>query len=358
VSAAPTEVIELVAPERLDTLVEEWRALAAEVPESSYFQTPDWVLGWWETVAGRPPTEIATWRDPAGNLEAVVALSLVRERVDRRLPLAVEVWTNAGGGAGSADHGGWPVLPHRAEDVRAWLARPRGTLKLANLDPVTGAPFVPPGARLLGRSCCPRLAIPPEGAPLGRSAHFRKRLRAAERRVGAAGVTFRAVPPEEFHDPLLETLLDLHEARRTLLGASSNFTREALVLHRRLIARSGRGRGPGAVVAEHGGQAIGIVYGFWWRDVFATYQGGWRPEWARSGLAMVLEAHTIELAQAAGARVYDLLRGADEFKHRLGAEDRFDETWLLPHGAGGRLIVLRHRLRTGRGVVPRPAAKA
>src|SRR3954471_19254632 len=56
--------------ERLDVLGRDWLELAARVEGSSYFQTPDWVLAWWETLARQPPTRIATWRGGAGGARA------------------------------------------------------------------------------------------------------------------------------------------------------------------------------------------------------------------------------------------------------------------------------------------------
>src|SRR2546425_9017569 len=51
-------VIRVTDPSQLADLSREWLDLAARVPGTSYFQTPDWVLSWWETVGKKPFTEL------------------------------------------------------------------------------------------------------------------------------------------------------------------------------------------------------------------------------------------------------------------------------------------------------------
>jgi CelD/BcsL family acetyltransferase involved in cellulose biosynthesis len=337
-------------PEQLAGLVEEWRLLAAAAPGSSYFLSPDWVLGWWETLGGGRHAEVSVWRDRAGRLDAVVPLLKTRQRLHRRVPLAVGVWTNLGSGAGAADHCGWPVLPGRTGDVRAWIARAAASapLLLDHLDPDAGVPLLPGGARRVGVSACPRLAIPPDGQPPGASAKLARRLRAYRRRLADRGVGFRWVAPGQVTESLLDTVFELHQRRFGLRGGTSSFHRGRAPLHRRLLARSGPGRGPAAVLAEHDGRAVGVLYGFCWGEVFAHYQTGWEPEWAAASLGTVLVAEAIRLAGQAGARVFDFLRGAEPYKYRFGAADRVDETWLLPRGGGGRLLELGYRVRAAR----------
>src|SRR5207244_4560081 len=113
-----------------------------------------------------------------GELEAIVHLARVPERLHPRARIALTVETNLGSGIGGADHLGWPVAPSRIQDVREWVATraTKSLLVLRNLDPVTGSPLVPPGARLISRSPCPRLPIPPPHEDVGGSPKFRKQI--------------------------------------------------------------------------------------------------------------------------------------------------------------------------------------
>jgi CelD/BcsL family acetyltransferase involved in cellulose biosynthesis len=340
----PSEV--RTRPEELEGLVERWRRLAAVAGATSYFVSPDWVLGWWETLGAGADAEVAVWRSPSGELEAVVALARTRQRLHRRLPLPVTAWTNLGGGPGAADHCGWPVRPRWVSDVRAWIAAKaaEAPLLLSALDPETGGPLVPGEARRVASSACPRLEIPAEGQTPPFSSSFRKQLRAYARKLERRDVKFRWVACQEMDEELLETLFHLHERRWSDSGRTSSFDRTKAGLHRRLIARAGPGRGPAMVLAEQDGRAVGALYGFCWRDVFAYYQTGWEPEWADANLGTVLVSEAIRLAGLAGARVFDFLRGAESYKYRFGATDRVDGTWLVARGIGGRALDLRYRL--------------
>ena len=333
-------------PEELEDLLGEWRRLAAEVGGTSYFASPDWVLGWWETLGAGTEAEVAAWRGPSGELQAVAALARSGQRFHRRLPLTVTAWTNLGSGPGAADHCGWPVRPARAGEVRDWVAAKAAgaPLLLSELDPETGAPWIPAAARRVASSACPRLDIPAEGQPSPFSSSFRKSLRAYGRKLERRDVKFRWVACQEMTDELLETLFRLHERRWKASGRATSFDRSRAGLHRRLIARAGPGRGPAMVLAEQDGRAVGALYGFCWEEVFAYYQTGWEPEWADANLGTVLVAEAIRLAGLAGARVFDFLRGAEAYKYRFGATDRVDGTWLVASGMGGRVLDLRYRL--------------
>src|SRR5207253_6454674 len=129
----------------------------ASIAGSSYFQTPDWVLGWWED-RGRPPTRVGSWRDASGRLEAIALLSKVREPLRQGFPLTVPVVTNSGSGRPhSADRGGWPALPHRVAEVRDWAAQKQSPASVLarHLDHRTGVAGIPSGAHLVLNTRCP-----------------------------------------------------------------------------------------------------------------------------------------------------------------------------------------------------------
>lgn len=324
-------------------LIEEWRRLASRVDGSSYFQTPDWVLSWWETMGGRPPTEMTTWRDARGALEGVAVLSRIDEPFHARFPLKLPIWTNTESGAGEADHCGWTVVPERIPEVRQWLTRrTKATpLLLRNLDPQTGVPFVCPGARLLARSVCPRVKIPRDLADTEPAPELGHRARKRARELEGAGVTFRWVPPERLDPAILEPLFRFHRERMQAKGWLLVVNPQELEFHRRLIARASPGRGPAALLAELGGRLIGVEYGLLWRDIFAGYKNGWDPAWAHLRLGNVLLRETIRSLGDQGVRVFDLLRGREPYKYEFGPVERFDETWFVPNGPAGKILAMR-----------------
>jgi len=353
------EIIRLDDLSHLSDISDEWLRLMAGIPGTSYFQTPDWVLAWWETIGGMPPTELALWRGSSGALEGIQYLSRLRRRVHPRLPPAWPIWTVTGSGIGDADHVGWPVLPQHREKARKHaVRRTRGsTLLLPDLDPETGVPFVPGGARMLFRNPCPRLALyPPDAIPasMRRTQHH---LRRYEKKADAAGITFRWIPGRQMDDSFVERFLELHKSRMAEKGVSSTFL-SAEALLRRLIAHGSAERGPIAMVAERDRHMIGLLCFLRWGDTLAYYQTGWSPEWISVELGRLLFNESIKGAGANGLRTMDLLRGNEEYKYRLGAVDRWDETWIRPGGLSGsilKLLVPAYRFAARRMWTAQPA---
>jgi CelD/BcsL family acetyltransferase involved in cellulose biosynthesis len=348
------EVLDLEGLAGLETLSRDWLELAARIEGSSYFQTPDWVLAWWDTIAGRPSTRVAAWRSASGRLEALVALSRGRERLHRRLPFAVPVRANAGSGVGDADHCAWLVPAERGAEVAQWLteATAGSPLLVRGAGPDQPAGFLPEGARVVNATACPWVALPATG-PDGPSSDFIRQLRRFTRRLEREGMTFEWVPPPRVDDALLAALFELHERGRPE-GSGGSFGTEQLDLHRRLAASADHGRGPAAVVARCEDRITGVLYGFWWRQSFAAYQSGWDRTYAKNGLGNVLILHALEFAAGHGAATFDFLRGTEPYKYRFGARDRWDQTWLVPRGPGGALLVARQRARALRGPRTRP----
>ena len=359
VSFGTPETIRVEELSQLSGIRDEWVGLMARIPQSSYFQTPDWVLAWWETIGGMPPTELVLWRSSSGALEGIQFLSRLMRRVHPRLPPAWPIWTVTGSGIGDADHIGWPVLPQHREAARQHaMRRTRGTtLLLQDLDSETGVPYVPRGARLLFRNPCPRMALyPPDAIPasMRRTQHH---LRRYEKRADAAGITFRWIPGSQMDDSFLERFFALHKSRMTEKGVSSRFL-SAEPLFRRLVAQGSAARGPIAMVAERDRRMIGLLCFLRWGDTLAYYQSGWSPEWASVELGRLLFNESIKGAGADGLRTMDFLRGNEEYKYRLGAVDRWDETWLRPGGISGsilKLFVPAYRFATRRMWTAQPS---
>jgi CelD/BcsL family acetyltransferase involved in cellulose biosynthesis len=350
--SAPQRVGPPAGPEVLDpargypaAFVAEWRALAARLEHASYFQTPDWVLGWWETIGRRPATHLAAWRDGSGRLLGVVALSRGREQLHRRLPAAVPLWVNSGSGAGTADHCGWLVPPALAGAAQEWLedAIDGSALLVRNADgDWPGRLVLPAGARVVATTACPQLALPLVEGGRRPSGSFVRQLRRFARRLGKAGVEFEWVPPGDLGETLVVRLIELHAGRRAQRGGGT-FGMDQLGLHRRLIDSGDSDGGPAALVARRGDAIVGVLYGFWWRRSFAAYQSGWDEAYARDGLGNVMILRALECVSELGATRFDFLRGSEPYKYRFGASDRRDRTWLVANGWAGRLLDTRFR---------------
>ncbi|GAA0688588.1 GNAT family N-acetyltransferase [Kitasatospora atroaurantiaca] len=347
-------------PGTLAPLEPGWRDLVASLPGSSYFMTPDWVLGAWETMDPDTPAtvEVAVWSGPAGRVEAVAPVLRVRGRLHHRLPLPVTSWTLLGYAADAADHGLLPAAPHRREEVRAWLRRRTrwSSFWLPAMDPEADPYLLPPGTRRIARNTCPRLAIGP-GAAVG-SSGFRKDVRRYERQLAQQEVSFRWVAPPDMTAEVLDAVLRLHRLRQDHKGNTTGFGPERRGFHLRLQQRADADRGPAALVAEHQGTVIGAVYGFLWSNTFAYYNGGWDPAYARLSLGTVLVNRAISAAAEHGVRTFDFLRGDEPYKYRpFGAHDRHDVQWLRPRSLTAVLAgtaIHQHDRRRPHGATPPP----
>ncbi|MFF2624753.1 GNAT family N-acetyltransferase [Kitasatospora griseola] len=338
--------VEIVRTDQLDgELVDGWRQLIADDPDGSWFAGPDWVLAWWRTLGAGQRGEIAVWRGPDGRVEAVLPLARGRLRLHHRVPFGVPAVTLLGAGPGAADHCGPAVRPHRRDEVAAWLAARvrRRTLWLPALDQAHHD-LLPPGARPVARTACPRLDLTVGPDRLG-SRDFRAANRRAHRRLAAAGVTFHWAPPTAAPPGVLDELLRLHRLRRqAAAGGVSSFDASRLPLHRALLETARPGSGPAFQLARHQGELIGVLYGFRWADRFAYYQIGWDQRWAAESLGTALIDAAVRSCAAEGVRVFDFLRGDEPYKYRFGAQDRTDVSLLLPRGPGGALLGLKYRL--------------
>lgn len=343
-SAMPRfEVLDLdaAAMEPARGLGDEWNALAAACPGTSYFQTGDWIWSWWETVANRAPTRVACWRAADGTLEAVAAVSRGSVMLHRRFGISVPAMTLAGSGPGDADHCGAVAREHRRAGVATWLREAAGhrTLVAEGLAPGTG--IAPRGARLLERNPCPRLALDEVEGRVGRSPNFRSQLGRFERRIARAGVTFDWQPAGTVDAATVMELFELHWRLRRSRGEATTLDWQHRELLLRCAERADADRGPAAVIARKGDETVGVLLGFWWKGWFSAYQSGWDPAYAPFSIGSLLVAKAITSATDAGATTFDFLRGTEDYKYRFGAVDHDDETVVVPSGVVGAMLTAR-----------------
>jgi CelD/BcsL family acetyltransferase involved in cellulose biosynthesis len=329
-----------------DVLHRDWRQLAAIVPSTSYFQTPDWIVSWWETVASRPRGTAALVRQ-GSQLTGLAALARTREPLSGRIRLRVPVLTNAGSGVG-ADHAGWLGEQCSAAILRQWLSTAGPTL-LRGVPMEMGQAL---GGRLLETQRCPRLTV----ADLENlmSAKLAKTLRNAQRRLDREGVEFRWVEPGAVERTHLDRLYELNELRRSETGDDPVFDdplRRAF--HERLLDWADQQGGTALLIAARRDEVVGVLYGFSWQRTFAYYQIGWDTRFRAESLGSVLVLRAIEECADRGIEVFDFLRGAEDYKYRFGATDLLEGTFAVGTSTGlamiGAATKVRARMRRTEG---------
>jgi CelD/BcsL family acetyltransferase involved in cellulose biosynthesis len=213
-----TEVAKITDAESLARLRPEWEALWRRDPAATPFQSPAWLLAWWQFFGTAEPLML-TARDD-GDLVGLLPLYLLRDG-DRRKLLPI--------GVGLSDYIGAlldPAMSAIADLFTATIAETAGwdEFWLPDVMPerVPGATRLECGlaARIEAAAPCPVLALPHGGAALAASVP-RKTLRdlrqARARSLAAGGVVVETSASDarrRHSSPLMPQQLREQRARR------------------------------------------------------------------------------------------------------------------------------------------------
>ncbi len=316
----------IVDSDALKALEPAWWALwgrCASAPggRAAPFQSPAWLIAWWDTFAPGPLVAAAVWND--GDLVALAPFYLdVATR--RLLPL----------GTGVSDV--LDLLIDPADPAAFGAALVAG---LAAREDWTVASFeeLPPDAAALAlvapkpwrdavaaQSVIPVVPLAPhaEGAEGVVPAPKRRKLRMARHRVARRGGRVErgdaATAPSH-----LEHLFRLHASRWRSRGGEG-------VLADPRIQRFHRAALPGLVEHELLRCAVlriedtvaGVFYGFRGGDTVFAYLGGFDPTFGFESPGTVLIGAAMDDALREGCHAFSFLRGQEPYKYEWGARDQ------------------------------------
>lgn len=308
--------------EELQRLEPEWRDLLRRAPDATPFQTPEWLMPWWNHFGGQEMFAVAVRNDD--RLDALAPLYVLRddesgESLGMLLGTGNSDYLDAVVASGADSLIG--VLPEA--DCQLWdlqQLRPSSPLLTSGLPDGWGD-------AVLEHDCCPLLSIEGAGDELENliSTHFRKKIRYYRRLLERDTEVSWISANESNLDKLMAALYELHGAQwqqRGLPGVLADdvvrsFHNDAA---RRLLA-SGMLRLYGV---RRGGRFAGVFYGFALHDTVYYYLSGYDPELERFSIGTLLVAHAIEQAVREGAKTFDFLRGAEQYKYTWGAKDRMN----------------------------------
>lgn len=299
-------------------LAAEWEALWRRVPGASPFQSPAWLLPWWE-VFGTDRPVIACLRDDE-TLRGLLPLYVLAETTPKLLPI----------GIGLSDYCDAlldPALP--ADAVTALLD---AALREAEA-PVCDLPDIPPDARLRQARpphgwalswqdsvTCPVLIVPPDvnQAEHAVPARMRRKLRMNCNRAARLGGFRIQYADAGSVAAVTEALLRLNAQHWGGNDAASRFHRRAAP---RLL-QAGLLR----LATLHIGEAVAACcYALAdAHDRLLFYMSGSDPAYSMVSPGSLLIAGMIDDALAEGRREIHFLRGDEAYKYAWGAEDRFN----------------------------------
>lgn len=313
----------ITTPAALASAAADWRALWARCPDATPFQSPEWILPWWECF---------------GNGE----LRVLAFRHDGRLAGLVPLYSDAPGeagprilrllGSGNTDYLDALIEPGLQQPVMRrvfdHLARPRRDwdycdfleLRPGSALLETEAPAQWIDETLTGSECTG--LVLPAGDPDAAIPHaFLKKLRYYRRRATrGAGMRIGQAGAMDF-EAAFDALLSLHTARweeRNRPGvladaAVQRFNRRA----GRALLRRGMVRLYTLYLYE---RPAASCYTLVHRDRAYCYLTGFDPGFGKFSPGQIMLHHAVTEAAREGVRQFDLLRGREEYKDRWHPE--------------------------------------
>ena len=335
------EIQEVLAPDSLRTLREEWDLLVDSCSTATIYQTWEWNEAWWTAFGSGKRLRLLAVRD-AGRLVGIAPLYVSRHLNSplRRLAFL---------GTGAADYldliADDKLADEVADSVFHHLDRARG-YDLADLQQLR------PGSLLLEVACaarndtslrripsilaqevCPYLPLPGNWEEFGKrlSKKTRSNLGYYDRLLfkSFSGVEVRLARPDELH-AAMEALFALHQSRwnaRLLPGVLGS--RKVQEFHRSVAARFQECGWLRLHLIEIEGNCVSALYCFRYRNRTYYYLGGFSPEFGKYSLGTVLTGRAIQHAIQEGCTEFDFLRGNEPYKYRWQPEERINHRMLL-----------------------------
>ncbi|HWW61064.1 MAG TPA: GNAT family N-acetyltransferase [Thermoanaerobaculia bacterium] len=296
------DVLVIESLEELRAIAAEWDALWRGDANATPFQSPHWLLPWWEHF-GSGELAVIAHRD-GGVLRALVPLYVLREddeSLGMLIGTGISDYLDAIGNADDL------LAPLASIDCQLWDLQ-----QLRPSSPLLTAPSAL-SSNIDQQDACPVVAL--AGIKPRKNLDYYRRH---------ANATYEAATSANL-DELLSALFSLHAARwesRGLPGVlgdpvTQDFHRDVA---RRMLAAGALRMYAMRVEAR----IIAIFYGFAHAGTTYYYLGGHDPAHDKLSAGTLVVAHAIGEAVRKGQTTFDFLRGAEEYKYAWGATDRMN----------------------------------
>jgi Protein involved in cellulose biosynthesis (CelD) len=306
-------------PAGLAALRQEWGDLWQRCPSATPFQSPEWLMPWWDVFAPGDLRVIAVHE----NGELAGLAPLYRDGNCLK-PIGVSL----------SDYQDILVAPGRG--IRAAIAS-----AIAAMRDVESCDFdeVSPDATVLSleifgwheriscASSCPQLNLTARAVPPSTLRH----LRTARRRAARRG---ECIILEGDADNALSLIAELARLNKLRQEDSAFKDPRVEAFHTAALPgliEQGLVRLYALTIAD---AVAAVYYGFLHNRRAYAYLGGFDPAFAFESPGAILLGHAIESAVKEGARVFDFLRGEEAYKYAWGARGCYNVRYLLarPHG--------------------------
>ena len=331
-SDPPLEAILIERTGDLVRLLPDWWALWSRAERATPFQSPAWLLPWWQTFHPGELMTVAVRRD--GLLVGLAPFYLETGPHGRRLlPLGIGVtdYLDVLIDGAPADAVGAAFAATFAAHRHRW-----DEWRLEELRPEAQARALPLGGlrqEMQPQSACPVLRLPSSQAEWHRSRAGRRWRRAWYRVLRHDRVTI--VEGDGFTGAaLLEDMMDLHTRRWSARGEAGVLADpDVRLFHRAVVPRFLALNLLRVFGLAVDGRMVAAYYGFAHRDQAYAYLNGFDPAFGRDSPGTALVGHAIRDAVASGCTSFHFLRGQEAYKYAWGAEDRWNIVRRIGSGA-------------------------
>ncbi len=309
----------------------QWLALFRRTPSATPFQSPAWLMAWWQAFA--PGTlHVATVRRD-GELVGLAPFYLEAQAAGARLLpigipvsdyldvlLAPECAALAAGSisAAMAESGDWQSweMPELASGAQA-LSLPCPAACQDSRERGTTCPFLPLAASTQEF----RSQLPPRK---------RRSLAMSRNRAEKRGeLTLHSLRDGDASE-LLGELIRLHGLCWESRGVPGVLADPRIQdFHRHAVPRLAEAGLARLYALCIGGDTAAVYYGFLLGDDAYAYLTGFNPAFTYESPGTLLLAHVMEEAIAEGAREFHFLRGGEAYKYGWGGVDRWNQQRVI-----------------------------
>lgn len=310
----------------LAALAPQWWELWEHSPTATPFQSPAWLIPWWQAFAPGRLMTVAVWDN--NKLVALAPLYLGTGLLGRRLlPIGISL----------SDYLDILVDPSSGEapgGIGRQLSRWQEweTCELTCLAPGAAALSLPcpVGCEDTQESSdtCPVLYLSPQdgldaGGHPAIPARQRRKLRMARNRLSRGPAWSIAKTAEWTAGQWLDELTRLHTIRWAERGENGVLEDKRVQTFHRGVLPELIDRNIARLYALMiGGEIAGVYYGFSARDRAYAYIGGFDSRFSFCSPGTVLLGHAIENALQEGISEFHFLRGGEAYKYAWGAVDQ------------------------------------
>lgn len=308
-------------PRRLAEIEHDWRELWLSLSDATPFQSPDWLLPWWQHYGEGRLFSFAFWR--RGKLAGLAPLYIYTAVTEPRRKLFLL-------GTGNSDY--LDVIVDPADRVPCWEALSSEIEARSDCWDVCSFQRLRPGSPVLNAIADHRglrEEIKAQVPCVAMDLHDLRHGEVLLRRSKTYARKLQKVHSFSFEEATADTLWEFSEAlerlhqRRWQEEGDEGALRNARdrTFHREVARRFLQARMLMLYGIRMGADLIAVIYGYRVCGRIYSYLSGFDPEYARKSVGAISIGYAVERAMQNGCHAFDFLQGQEAYKYTWGGRD-------------------------------------